>query len=150
VQGYAGEALRSAGALLRALGRPEAEASALEARAERLLRAIDASFWMEDRGLWAMALDGEGRVDALASNEAHLLWSGAALPERARRAAEVMLGPEMFSGFGLRTMGRAEAAFSPIAHHNGSIWPHDWERRSFAPPSSGQIRLLRCSSRRLG
>jgi glycogen debranching enzyme len=126
VQGYACAALRAAAALGRALGRPEAEAAAQEARAERLHQAIDASFWMEDRGLWALALDGEGRrVDTLASNGAHLLWSGAALPARARRAAEVLLGGEMFSGFGLRTMGSAEAAFSPIAYHNGSIWPHD-------------------------
>jgi glycogen debranching enzyme len=126
VQGYAYDALLRAAELYRALGRPEAEASALETRAAALRAAIDERYWLPDRGYWAMALDGRKQpVDALTSNPAHLLWSGAAAPERAAAAARVILGPELFSGFGLRTMGTAERAYSPIAYHNGSVWPHD-------------------------
>jgi glycogen debranching enzyme len=126
VQGYVIDALRRAGQLYRLLGRPEAEAAALEARAERQVAAVDRAFWMEERGYYAMALDGAGaRVDALTSNPAHLFWSGAALPERAARAAAVIASDDLSSGFGLRTMGRREAAFSPISYHDGSIWPHD-------------------------
>jgi glycogen debranching enzyme len=126
VQGYAAEAQRRAAELYRALGRDEASALALEARAEALVAAIDRAFWMEDRGLWAMALDArKERVDALASNGAHLLLCGATTPERAARAAQTLVASELFSGFGLRTLGTNEAGYSPISYHNGSVWPHD-------------------------
>jgi glycogen debranching enzyme len=126
VQGYAAAALRRAAALYRALGRDEASAAALEARGDALVAAIDRAFWMEDRGLWAMALDArKQRVDALASNGAHLLFCGAAPPERAATAARTLLSPELFSGFGVRTLGVKEAGYSPISYHNGSVWPHD-------------------------
>ncbi|APR81291.1 Glycogen debranching enzyme [Minicystis rosea] len=126
VQGYALDALLRAAELHRALGRPEADAAALEARAEALRAVIDRAFWSDERGYFAMALDREKKpVDALTSNPAHLLWSGAAHPAHAARAAEAMVGPDLFTGFGLRTMGSREAAFSPISYHNGSVWPHD-------------------------
>jgi glycogen debranching enzyme len=126
VQGYAVAARLRAADLYRALGRDEAAARALEERACALVGAIDRAFWMEDRGLWAMALDGQKqRVDGLGSNGAHLLFCGAALPERAARAARTLLAPELFSGFGLRTLGVKETGYSPIAYHNGSVWPHD-------------------------
>jgi glycogen debranching enzyme len=126
VQGYVADALGRAAELTRALGRDEASAVALEARKTQLVAAIDRAFWMEDRSLWAMALDArKERVDALASNGAHLLFCGAALPERAAAAARTLLSPELFSGFGLRTLGTQEAGFSPISYHNGSVWPHD-------------------------
>jgi glycogen debranching enzyme len=126
VQGYAAAALRRAAALYRALGRDEASAAALEARGDALVAAIDRAFWMEDRGLWAMALDArKQRVDALTSNGAHLLFCGAAPPERAVTAARTLLSPELFSGFGVRTLGVKEAGYSPISYHNGSVWPHD-------------------------
>ncbi|MFT3776280.1 MAG: glycogen debranching N-terminal domain-containing protein [Minicystis sp.] len=125
-QGYAFDALLRAADLYRALGRPEAEAAALVSRAEALRDAIDRAYWLEDRGSFAMALDGRKQpVDALTSNAAHLLWSGAARPDRAARLAEALVGPDLFSGFGLRTMGASEAAYSPISYHNGLVWPHD-------------------------
>jgi glycogen debranching enzyme len=126
VQGYAADALRRAAVLYRALGRDEGQALALEARATALIAAIDRAFWMEDRGLWAMALDArKERVDALTSNGAHLLFCGAALPERAAAAARTLVSRELFSGFGVRTLGENEAGYSPISYHNGSVWPHD-------------------------
>ena len=126
VQGYAACALLRAAELYRALGRDEASARALEARAAALVAAIDRAYWMEDRGLWAMALDArKQRVDALTSNGAHLLFCGAAPPERAARAARTLTARELFSGFGLRTLGAGEGGYSPIAYHNGSVWPHD-------------------------
>jgi glycogen debranching enzyme len=126
VQGYAVDARCRAAELYRALGRDEASAAALEAGAAQLRAAIDRAFWMEDRGLWAMALDADKRrVDALASNGAHLLFSMAAPEERAAIAARTLLSSELFSGFGLRTLGANEAGYSPISYHNGSVWPHD-------------------------
>lgn len=125
-QGYAYDALLRAAELYRALGHAEPEAAALEVRAAAIRDRIDHAFWLEDRGYWAMALDGDKKpVDALTSNPAHLLWSGAVPPERAIVAARAIVDPELFSGFGLRTMGSAEAAYNPVSYHNGSVWPHD-------------------------
>jgi glycogen debranching enzyme len=73
-----------------------------------------------------MALDGGKRcVDALTSNPGHLLWAGAALPERLARATPTFFAPELWSGFGVRTMGSREVPFSPIGYHNGTVWPFD-------------------------
>lgn len=126
VQGYAVDALRRAAALYRVLGRSETYARRLESRAAELAETIDRVFWLQDRAFYCMAIDGRGRrVDALASNASHLLWSKAAPPSRAGLVAEKLLSSELFSGFGLRTMGNAEAAYNPISYHDGSVWPHD-------------------------
>lgn len=126
VQGYAVDALRRAAELYRALRRDEREAAELEKRADLVAAAIDRELWLDDRSSWAMAIDGAGRrVDALVSNPAHLLWSGAARDDRIERACAVLTSDELLSGFGLRTMGLHEAAYNPISYHCGSVWPHD-------------------------
>jgi glycogen debranching enzyme len=124
VQGYVVDGLRRVAELTRALGKPGADE--LDGRAERLARAIDERFWLEDRRYYAEALDGDKRgVDSLTSNPGHLLWTRAVTDGRAAAVAEVLLGPELFSGFGVRTMGSQEGGFNPLSYHNGSVWPHD-------------------------
>jgi glycogen debranching enzyme len=77
-------------------------------------------------GLHALALDGQDRpCEVRASNAGHCLFTGIALPERASRMAEVLMSEEMYSGWGVRTLGSAEARYNPMSYHNGSIWPHD-------------------------
>src|SRR5262249_52481996 len=46
-------------------------------------------------------------------------------PARARRVAETLVGKEMFSGWGIRTVSSVEARYNPMSYHNGSVWPHD-------------------------
>src|SRR5690606_24253808 len=87
---------------------------------------IDEAFWMSDKAYFAEALDGRKRqVDAITSNPGHLLWSRAAFPERARRVGEVLLGPGMFSGWGIRTLASQQPAYNPLSYHNGTVGPHD-------------------------
>jgi glycogen debranching enzyme len=124
VQGYVVDGLRRVAELARTLGKPGADE--LDGRAERLAAAIDECFWLEDRGTYAEALDGDKRrVDALTSNPGHLLWTRAVGDERAAAIADALLSPELFSGFGVRTMGSREGGFNPLSYHNGSVWPHD-------------------------
>jgi YD repeat-containing protein len=124
VQGYVVEAFRQIAKLMEALGKPGA--GPLRDRAGRLASAIAERYWMDDRGYFAEALDGsKRRVDSLTSNPGHLLWARAIDPDRAARIADVLLSPELFSGFGVRTMGSGEGGFNPISYHNGSVWPHD-------------------------
>lgn len=125
VQGYAVAAWRGMANVFRALGR-EADAERLQAAAETMVRCIDELFWMPDAGTFAMGLDRHGKqIDAITSNPGHLLWSGAVSAERAGAVTERLMAPDMFSGWGVRTMSTEMAAYNPISYHNGSIWPHD-------------------------
>jgi len=36
-----------------------------------------------------------------------------------------MLSPELFSGWGVRTLSTRETAYDACSYHNGSVWPHD-------------------------
>jgi glycogen debranching enzyme len=125
VQGYAYDARRRTAELARHLGKAH-EAERLEEEAAALATRIHERYWLDDRAYFAEALDGrKERVDSLTSNPGHLLWAGAVRPDQARAIAKVLLGADMFSGFGVRTMGEREGGFNPVSYHNGSVWPHD-------------------------
>jgi glycogen debranching enzyme len=126
IQGYVYDAKRRAAAMARTVWDDAALGDRLDAQAAELRRRFNADFWMEQRGTYALALDAEKRqVDSLTSNPGHLLFSGIADDDKARTVAETLLGDELFSGWGIRTMGRGEAAYDPVSYHNGSVWPHD-------------------------
>jgi glycogen debranching enzyme len=61
----------------------------------------------------------------LTSNMGHLLWSGIVDEARAPKIAEHLVGPRLFSGWGVRTMAEGEARYNPIGYHVGTIWPFD-------------------------
>ena len=61
----------------------------------------------------------------LVSNPAHTLWTGIIPPEFAPRVAATALGNQLWSGWGIRTLGTQEIRFNPVSYHNGSVWPHD-------------------------
>jgi glycogen debranching enzyme len=125
VQGYAVDARRRMAALYQRLGR-DAEAERLQASARTLADAIEARFWMEQKGTYAIAIDREGRqVDAVTSNPGHLLFSGAASSDRAHRVIDSLLGERMWSGWGIRTLAAGQPAYNPLSYHNGTVWPHD-------------------------
>jgi len=95
-------------------------------RAEALKARFDEAFWLEDRGWYAMALDRDKRpVEALASNMGHCLWTGIVPGERAAAVAAHLVGDDLFSGWGVRTLARSMPAYNPVSYHNGSVWPHD-------------------------
>ncbi len=125
VQGYVYAARHHAAELARALG-DRARARALQKDAESLHRKFEREFWCEDLGLYALALDGrKRRCEVVSSNAGQCLLSGIATPAHARRVAEVMASPEVFSGWGIRTIGTDERRYNPMSYHNGSVWPHD-------------------------
>ncbi|MEV7009883.1 glycogen debranching N-terminal domain-containing protein [Streptosporangium sp. NPDC051022] len=96
------------------------------ARATRIREAFNERFWLPDRGYYAIGLDGAGRpIDSLASNMGHCLWTGIVEEDRAASVAEHLLSPEMFTGYGVRTLASGMGAYNPMSYHNGSVWPHD-------------------------
>jgi glycogen debranching enzyme len=101
-------------------------AATLTARAAELKARFNRDFWLEDRGWFAVGLDRDKRpIDALTSNIGHCLWTGIVDEEKAQRVAKHLLSPELFSGWGIRTLATSMNRFNPVSYHNGSIWPHD-------------------------
>jgi glycogen debranching enzyme len=45
--------------------------------------------------------------------------------DKAEAVADHLLSPEMFSGWGVRTLATSMGAYNPLSYHNGSVWPHD-------------------------
>ncbi len=83
-------------------------------------------FWMADEGFCALALDGEGdRVDSITSNPGQCLHLGIFIPEKAYSVAERLRAPDMFNGWGIRTLSSLSPAYNPMGYHIGSVWPHD-------------------------
>ncbi len=125
VQGYAADARRRMAALYRAFGRG-LEAERLDAEARAMTERIEARFWMPGKGTYALALDRDKRqVDAVTSNPGHLLFSRAVADERAEQIASSLLHPDLWSGWGIRTLAKGQPAFNPLSYHDGTVWPHD-------------------------
>ena len=127
VQGYVFDAKRRAAELAREVWRDAPLAERLEREADELRLRFDEAYWVERRGgYYALALDGEKRpVDSLCSNLGHLLWSGIVPSARVDAVVDRLMGDELFSGWGVRTMSTGDAAYSPLSYHNGTVWPHD-------------------------
>ncbi|HKB94665.1 MAG TPA: glycogen debranching N-terminal domain-containing protein, partial [Gaiellaceae bacterium] len=126
VQGYVYDAKLRIAEIARKIWKDDETAERLEREAAELRRRFDASFWVPDRGFYALGLDRDKRqIDSLCSNVGHLLWSGI-VPERRREAlADALMGEELWSGWGVRTMSSGEGAYNPLVYHNGTVWPHD-------------------------
>ena len=125
VQGYVYAAKRAASGLAAALGHAAASLR-LAGEAETLRRRFDEAFWCEEIGTYALALDGAKRPCRVrSSNAGHALFTGIADEGRAARVASVLMSPEGFSGWGIRTIAQGEPRYNPMSYHNGSVWPHD-------------------------
>jgi glycogen debranching enzyme len=97
-----------------------------EEEARDLKFRFNRDFWMEDQDYCALALDGEGKpVDSITSNPGHCLSLGIFTPEKAYSVAERLRAPDMFNGWGIRTLSSLSPAYNPMGYHIGSVWPHD-------------------------
>ena len=121
VQGYAYRARKLIARLLRRAGEGVA-ADRLDAAAEALKARFLKDFWMEDEGCYCLALERGGRqVASVASNAAQVLWTGIASPKHAARVAERVMRPDMFSGWGVRTLSTDHPRFAPFAYADDGI-----------------------------
>ncbi len=125
VQGYVYEA-KIYGASLAAFFDDARLSEQLKKDAEKLRLDFDARFWSDAIGSYALALDGDKNpCEVRTSNAGHCLFSGIAFKERSGRVASALMAPDMFSGWGVRTLSSLEKRYNPMSYHNGSIWPHD-------------------------
>jgi glycogen debranching enzyme len=126
IQGYVYDAKIRAARLARSFWDDEALAQRLTAEAAALRRRFNRDFWMPSRDFFALALDGQKRqVDSLTSNAGHLLWSGIVDEDKVEPLVRQLMGPRLFSGWGIRTMAEGEGGYNPIEYHDGTVWPHD-------------------------
>ena len=94
--------------------------------ARKLRVRFNQDFWMEDQDYCALALDGEGKpVDSITSDPGQCLHLGILTPEKAYSVAERLRAPDMFNGWGIRTLSSLSPAYNPMGYHIGSVWPHD-------------------------
>ncbi|MBM0257060.1 glycogen debranching N-terminal domain-containing protein [Micromonospora sp. 4G55] len=102
-------------------------AQRLRADAAALYERFNRDFWISERGgYYAVGLDGDkNQINAKTSNMGHLLWSGIVLPERAEQVVRQLMSPEMFSGWGIRTLSNEERSYNALGYHLGTVWPHD-------------------------
>ena len=127
VQGYVYDAKKRIAELAREVWRERELAGQLDREADELRARFDEAFWTDERGgFYVLALDRDKKqVDSLCSNIGHLLWSGIVPPNRVDAVVDRLMGPDLWSGWGVRTMSAADGGFSPLSYHNGTVWPHD-------------------------
>ena len=125
VQAYSYEGRTLAALLARHMGF-DRRAQELAQQAESLKSRFEACFWSEELGSYAVALDGSKRPCLVAaSNAGQILRSGIATGRCASSVADLMMSPQLFSGWGVRTVANDAIRYNPMSYHNGSIWPHD-------------------------
>src|SRR5438093_2359381 len=126
LQGYAYDAKVRGARLAREIWKDHDFGDRLGREAADLKRRFNRDFWVKDRQYFALALDENGRqVDPLSSNIGHLLWSGIVDASKAKAIARHLMGPGLFSGWGVRTLAEGEARYNPIGYHVGTVWPFD-------------------------
>jgi glycogen debranching enzyme len=125
LQGYVYDAWQRMAEIYDTLKRPD-RAAELRNKAEVLYRRFNEEFWDEATGFYAYALDGDKKkVLSVSSNVGHCLWSGIVAPDRAARVVARLMQPDMWSGWGIRTLSADHKAFNPYNYQTGAVWPHD-------------------------
>ncbi|HEX5413271.1 MAG TPA: glycogen debranching N-terminal domain-containing protein [Terriglobia bacterium] len=100
------------------------EARRLHREAKELKERFNSFFWMEDVGYLAMAIDNHGQpVKSISSDPGHCTLSGIVEAEFVPRIVSRMMRPDLFSGWGVRTLSSEHPAFNPFAYHRGTVWP---------------------------
>ena len=125
VQGYIYKAKKGMAEIFSYLGEKDT-AGKLEKEAQELKVKFNRDFWMGDRKYFAFGLDYQKKqIASITSNPGNCLYSGIIEEDKAEAVAKKLFSDELFSGWGIRTMGRKEIGYDPMSYHNGSVWPHD-------------------------
>ncbi len=125
LQGYVYDAKIRMAEIYDVLERPE-DAKRLRREAKRLFDRFNDRFWWEEEGTYYLGLNGRREpIRSVASNAGHLLQSGIVPPERAERVVRRLMAPDMWSGWGIRTLSSDHPYYNPFSYQTGSVWPHD-------------------------
>jgi glycogen debranching enzyme len=99
------------------------EARALWRSAMDLRDRFDRDFWVEEQSFYALALDPDKQqVRSVSSNVGHCLAAGIVPRARAGLVVKRLLSPELFSGWGIRTLSNRHPLYNPLSYHRGTVW----------------------------
>jgi glycogen debranching enzyme len=99
-------------------------ATALKTQAHELKQRFNQAFWLPDEGYFALALDPDKRpVRSIAADAGQCLAYGIVADELSGPLVKRLFQPDLFTGWGLRTLSSRHPAFNPFAYHLGSVWP---------------------------
>ena len=149
LQGYVYDAWVRMAEIYEVLGNA-GRAAQLRDKAAALFKKFNEVFWNEEKGIYAYTLDGNKMpVFSVASNMGHCLWSGIVPQHRAARVVQRLMQPDMWSGWGIRTLSADHAAFNPYNYQTGAVWPHDnaliaagFRRYGFADEAAAVARAI--------
>jgi glycogen debranching enzyme len=122
IQGYWYAAQQLIAVLAAALGELE-NAKAYWTSAKALKERFNRDWWMPEERFFALALDPDKRqARSITSNVGHCLASGIIADEHILPVVGRLFAPDMFSGWGIRTLSSEHPSYNPISYHLGSIW----------------------------
>jgi glycogen debranching enzyme len=124
VQGYAYAAYLAAAEFYKDLGSDLAQH--YQEKAAQLKIQFHQTFWLADLQTYAIALDGDKTPLKVHNSDAgHLLWTGIVPDDIAAKLVKTLMSDTLWTGWGIRTLGKHEVRYNPVSYHNGSVWPHD-------------------------
>lgn len=125
VQGYAYLARLGMAKLFDQIGE-EDKAMQLRTEAQQLCEQFNRDFWLEDLGIYALALQADNKPCAVvASNPGQALWTGIVDSQKADKTVQRLMQADMFNGWGIRTLSADNMCYNPTGYHVGTVWPHD-------------------------
>lgn len=123
IQGYWYAAQQLMGALCWMKGDVD-EGQAFFDAASDLKRRFNRDWWVEGDACPALALDAQKqKVAAVTSNAGHCLATGIIERERVAQLVGRLFSPDMFSGWGVRTLSSSHPYYNPLSYHRGTVWP---------------------------
>lgn len=100
-----------------------ADAEAFRESAAALKQRFNRDWWMDDEQFVALALDpGKQQVRAVSSNVGHCLACGIIDRDHLPAVVGRLFAPDLFSGWGIRTLSTSHAYYNPLSYHRGTVW----------------------------
>ncbi len=122
IQGYWFAAQQIMAVACALLGKP-GDAIAYWKSAAELKERFNRDFWMFDENCVAIGLDpSKKQIRDVASNAAQTLTTGIVAKDRLPLLVKRLFEPDIFSGWGIRTISTANPAYNPLSYHLGSVW----------------------------
>ena len=122
LQGYWYIAQHLMGVMAWMLGERD-DAKAYWKSAAELKKRFNRDWWIEAERFFALAMDPDKRlVRAVTSNVGHCLATGIIDTGHLRPVVGRLFAPDMFSGWGIRTLSSSHAFYNPLSYHRGTVW----------------------------
>ena len=91
--------------------------------AQDLKTRFNRDWWVPEESCIALAMDPAKRlVRAVTSNVGHCIATGIVNDEHLPPTVGRLFAPDMFSGWGVRTLSSLHAAYNPVSYHCGTVW----------------------------